>query len=393
MRITVAWKSAFRLSLIDKIYSAASGQQQWPTVLTQIADHVGAVGGMLAFTAPPGQQSFLISGRLDDHCGELYLKHHTWNLWSLAMPIVPPRKTVSLNSLVDQGALRRTAFHADVLLPQAIADQVNWLEPSLVRKGSIGGFGFPLTLQAADRVDDVARRLTPLIGHLSRSLDISLELGRYADGSRQLPEVLNLMPNAALLLDAKGCIMHANPAAETALLRGDGLSLSVDGSLSLTASLPRERQALAKAVAVALSVAEGQDAILGDPLRLSRPSGGAPLLVLIVPLPPPAFVLWQLTGVARALVLIVAPELIPSATTDTLRSLFGLTAAEARVAALVGKGMTGPQTAAALKVFPSTVKTHLSRSFQKIGVRNQGELVHLLSLLPQGLSARPREGS
>jgi DNA-binding CsgD family transcriptional regulator len=122
--------------------------------------------------------------------------------------------------------------------------------------------------------------------------------------------------------------------------------------------------------------------MLGEPLRLTRLSGAAPLLVVPVPLPPPAFSLWELSDTARLLVLIIDPNARNLAAAAALQAGFGLTAAEARVATLIGSGLSGPQAAQVLGVSPATVKTHLGRCFEKLGVRSQVELARMLSALP-----------
>ncbi len=196
------------------------------------------------------------------------------------------------------------------------------------------------------------------------------------------------MPNPALLLDGKGRVTHANPAAEVLLQAGDGLSFSVDGSLQLSAALPAETSALSKALAQALAVATGAGDELGEPLRLSRPSGAAPLLILPVPLPPAAFVMWELLEPSRVLVLIIDPGAPARAASAAIQNAFGLTVAESRVAVLVASGLSGPQTATTLGLSPETVKTHLKRCFEKTGVHSQVGLARLLGALPIG-SIRP----
>jgi DNA-binding CsgD family transcriptional regulator/PAS domain-containing protein len=257
----------------------------------------------------------------------------------------------------------------------------------MAQNGGTGGFGFCLSARGAERADEGVRRLQRLTPHLSRALDASLQLGHLADGTRQLARVLQLMPNPALLLDGKGRITLANPAAELLLRTGDGLALDRDGGLQLAAALPAETAALSTALARALAVASGADDELGEPLRLTRPSGAAPLLVLPVPLPPPAFALWELLEPARVLVLIIDPSARSRAAASAIQATFGLTAAEARVAVLVGSGLSGPQAAATLGISPSTVKTHLKRCFDKTGVHSQVALARLLGALPTDRSS------
>jgi DNA-binding CsgD family transcriptional regulator len=52
----------------------------------------------------------------------------------------------------------------------------------------------------------------------------------------------------------------------------------------------------------------------------------------------------------------------------------GLTPAERRVAALVAKGQTNAEVAAALFLAERTVSSHLTRVYAKLGVRSRTEL-------------------
>ncbi|MGB3866679.1 MAG: helix-turn-helix transcriptional regulator, partial [Xanthobacteraceae bacterium] len=101
-----------------------------------------------------------------------------------------------------------------------------------------------------------------------------------------------------------------------------------------------------------------------------------------VPLPPPAFALWDLLERPRVLVLIVDPGASSQAATAAIQAVFGLTAAETRVAVLIAGGLSGPQVAAKLGLSPETVKTHLKRCFDKTGVHSQVALARLLGALP-----------
>lgn len=194
------------------------------------------------------------------------------------------------------------------------------------------------------------------------------------------------MPNPAVLINARGRIVLANTAAERLLQADDGLSVDGGGGLQMTAAFPAEAAALSKTLAQALAVATGTSDTLGEPLRLKRPSGAPPLLVLPVPLPPPAFELWNLLEPARVLVLIIDPVAQKHSKASTIRSAFGLTLAEARVAILVASGLTGPQTAEALGISASTVKTHLKRCFDKVGVHSQVALARLIATVPIDLT-------
>jgi DNA-binding CsgD family transcriptional regulator/PAS domain-containing protein len=369
-------------SLLNQIYGAIADPARWPEVLTSVSDHVDSVGGMLVYNAPPGGKNMIVLARLDPQYNAVFHKHHVWNPWTRAIKEEPFDHAILCGSLVERRVVHKTAFYADVLAPQKIHDMLCVTHQALTVNGSVGGIGFSLSARGVDRAEQNQRRLQRLVPHLCRALDATLRLGPLVDGSRQLARVLQLMPSAALLLDGKGSIVHANPAAELLLRKGDGLTCVDDGGLRLAAVLPDEHAALSHSLARALRVADGSSDALGEPLRLTRLSHAAPLLVIPVPLPPPAFSLWELSDSARLLVLIIDPSARHRGAAPALQTTFGLTSAEARVATLVGSGLSGPQAAQILDVSPATVKTHLARCFEKMGLRSQVELARILSALP-----------
>lgn len=371
-------------ALLDVIYGAIANPESWPDVLTRTSDHLGAIGGLIT-QVPKRGRPLTVMGRLSPESLETYHKHYQWNLWSEAMRSAPSGKAVAVNSLTELGAIRKTGFYTDVLAPQRIVDAVQFSHQSMRLGGGVGGFGFMLSARGADSIDESLRRLQRLVPHLGRALDVTMRLGDLEDGTRQLGRVLQLLPTPALLLNGSGCITLANPAAEALISSGDGLRAERNGGLRLAAALPTETNALHRALRLSLAVALGAGKELGYPLRLTRPSGAAPLLVLSVPLPPPAFVFWEMLPQARVLVLILDPSTRSRASVDAVQVTFGLTPAEARVAVLIGSGLSGPEAAALLGISPATVKTHLKQCFEKCGVHSQVALARVLGSLPTDL--------
>jgi len=66
---------------------------------------------------------------------------------------------------------------------------------------------------------------------------------------------------------------------------------------------------------------------------------------------------------------------------DLVQSLFGLAPAEARVATLIGAGLSPQQAAEKLGISVKNVRTTLQRVFTKVGVSRQSELAVLLTKL------------
>jgi DNA-binding CsgD family transcriptional regulator len=83
----------------------------------------------------------------------------------------------------------------------------------------------------------------------------------------------------------------------------------------------------------------------------------------------------------RAIVLVrpSAPGRPPDPT--VLRDLLDLTLGEARLAALVGTGLTPRQAASELAISEETARTVLKRVFAKTGVSRQSELAGLMARL------------
>ena len=72
----------------------------------------------------------------------------------------------------------------------------------------------------------------------------------------------------------------------------------------------------------------------------------------------------------------VSAALAPStASIQMATRLFNLTPREASVFEHLAKGHSQSETAAALNIGVSTVKTHLGRLYEKLGVRSQAELM------------------
>jgi DNA-binding CsgD family transcriptional regulator len=370
--------------LLDLIYGAVADPHRWADVLVGVSDHLGAAGGMLAHVPPPSSRKMptQILGRLPEEASAVFREHYVWNPWTIAVAQYSFDKAVSANSLIEPGAIRNTGFYADVLAPWDHADILNINHKALAVDGSVGGFGFCLSVRDAAQAEERVRRLDPLTPHLCRAFEASLLLGARADGKRQLSVILDLMPNAALMLDGRGRVTQANKAAEELLRQSDGIAFDAGGSLQLVSALAGERHALARALKDALDVSAGVGGILSEPVRVSRPSGAAPLLVLAVPLPRPSFPFWELVAPARALVVIVDPAAKSRATAASLQVAYGLTAAEARVALLLASGITGSQMPAALGVTAATIKTHLRRCFEKTGTHSQAELSRLFTMFP-----------
>jgi DNA-binding CsgD family transcriptional regulator len=84
---------------------------------------------------------------------------------------------------------------------------------------------------------------------------------------------------------------------------------------------------------------------------------------------------------ARVIVLLRERKADEPADPSMVRDVLGLTLGEARIAALIGAGLSPRSAASKLGLTEESTRTALKRIFSKLGVSRQSELVALLSKL------------
>jgi DNA-binding CsgD family transcriptional regulator len=184
---------------------------------------------------------------------------------------------------------------------------------------------------------------------------------------------------------AIGCpiprVVRCNPAAQALLARGDGLRLD-DGRVRCV------RAGADQALQRALADASRDEAPTARVLVVPRASGRRPLLVF-------ASGVRDVGGGERRPVAVLVRDVDgpgPHAE-EVLKGLFGLTPAETRLTLAIAEGQSLAEAAEAFGCARETMRTHLSRVFDKTATTRQAELVRLvLGELPPVLSVRARQG-
>src|SRR6201996_2263397 len=160
---------ALENELLDLIYSAVPDPARWSDVLIGVADHLGALGGMLAHVPPPGSKKPVaqILGRLPEEPSAIFREHYAWNPWTVAVARQAPfGKAVSANSLLERGSIQKTDFFADVCKPWGHVDILDINHKSLAADGGVGGFGFCLSAGGTAELEARVHRLHQLSPHL-----------------------------------------------------------------------------------------------------------------------------------------------------------------------------------------------------------------------------------
>lgn len=223
--------------------------------------------------------------------------------------------------------------------------------------------------------------LEALYPHLERvfAAEARLAAARATPGG-VLGHGLDALPDGIALLDAQRHLVFANRAIRRMAEQEDGFTL-VPAGIELPAAATRH--ALDRAVTAALAAASGRVGLLptAGSLALPRSSGRAPWLVRALPLvgDGAGALVPQFRG-AMLMVTDAAQRAAPGAA--LLGRLFGLTPAQASLAAALVAGRSLEDHARRRGVSKETVRSHLAEIRRKTGCRRQAELALLFSRLP-----------
>ena len=207
--------------------------------------------------------------------------------------------------------------------------------------------------------------------HIVRSRLLARSLARAEARGHLASAALDRMAMGVVILDGEGRVAHLNPAARRRLGSECGVTLQTDRlefadpEIEKRLRVLRERQH---------ETAAEPRRLASDLLRAPRDGDRPPLDILAVSLD--GLDLAQ-GGAAMALFLSDADH-ASETPASVLQRLYGLTAAESRVAGEVLRGSGIDEAATHLGLKRETVRTHLKHVFAKVGTTRQADLVRLL---------------
>jgi DNA-binding CsgD family transcriptional regulator len=372
--------------VVGGIYEAALEPTQWPHALGRVASHLDATSAAaividveqdeVGFAAVAGMDP----GALQDYA-DYYVGIDPWNAYLSAHAGGRPYLS---QAVMDDRAFERTEFCRDFLQRYEMFHAMGGFA---VRSGAmvfLCGVQRPRQREAFGAEE--LRRMTQLFPHLERAARIHrrlMQAGGLADG---LTAALDRMPLAAILCDRIARAVWLNRPAEEMARRGDGLRL-VQGRVEAAAGngvSAELRRLIAGAAADGLHVRQrgasnSSFAIeeAGGLLPLARPWPLRPLAAMVTPLPMPASPIDIALDATRpaALLLINDPDRAVQLPTDRLAQAFGLTGAEAKLAAALATGTSLSAYAETAQITIGTARWYLKQALAKTGAHRQSELV------------------
>ena len=348
--------------LLAALFRGLDGQHPWEEFLERLAAWLGASFATLIITAPgmdaPG--TFITPGA-DPVTAQAYLASYF-----TADPFrgLPEGQVLSFREFV-QGLASRDLERYRTFLDAVGGDQVLGVDLSLGRQ-----FEARVRLTRDRLLPNFAREhrdaLQSLVPHLRIALQLYEQLQRSGAERGAWRGAIDGMGVATVIVGGDGLIVDANAAAEALLKAGNGVRRN-RGRLWFDDA--RHRAALA-------ALLDQPDPRAG-PIRIKVERQDMPALAIVArPMPVPALG----SGKGAIALFMAATGDEPRIEAQAIRELYGLTPAEARLAAELSGGRSLPGAAAKLAITHNTARVHLRAIFAKTGARRQSHLVSLLRI-------------
>lgn len=366
--------------LIASIYEAALDDAQWEGLIGRFARVLGAQGGLLYSVDFSNASSSLgdqgnelsASSGMDVSFLKSYTDYYTFiNVWQKNEDVLKEGVAVTSSMLFPDEHLPNTEFGNDWLRPQNLFYALGGViarnghhaaKASLVRSRSDGPF----------LAEDVAIWQI-IVDHMRRALSLRRRVIQDRSAVHSGLACLDLLTQGVILISAQGGIVYINTKAERYLIERKGLFLTHHHQLRASkAGLDKKFQTMV--MGCILTGTNRSLRAAGGAIRLEGEEGT--LCAFITPLPANRLHIDLSRCVAA--VFLSDPSEQPVGLPDRVRVLYGLTAAEARLASALIAGESVKEYASDSGLSVHTVRTHLKAVAGKIGVRRQSDILRVV---------------
>ncbi|TSD85000.1 helix-turn-helix transcriptional regulator [Mycobacterium sp. KBS0706] len=243
------------LGLIDQIYDAGIGNEDWFAVLRQLGAALGGESVVLRRISPAASCPATMATETDPDYVERYQAHYRQLLPLLPMlPMLEPGATFAHSALIPDAEYRRTEFYNDFMRPQGKDHGLYWVD--FDRRDLSAMLSVWRPGRRADWDDDQVRMLRAIGPHLRRALRIERGLaavGTSAPAAALPPPPARRWPLTPRECDCLTWISRGASSKEAARR----LSLSVYTVNEYVASAMRKLGAGSRAEAVAMALLSG----------------------------------------------------------------------------------------------------------------------------------------
>lgn len=363
-------------TIVEAIYDSIADTSRWHDTLDRIRER--ACGHLAALAVVDTARSM---SRFSVTCGDPVLLGPLVSEYSAGVPFYSslPKMEIDVPFTVDslyemQGPdARQTWLDSRITREWVVPNNLDdffWV--ALMRQPNRVGTLIIITHKdrpqiSSDDLHDVAM----LAPHVRRAVTISDMFETERRTADIFRHVVESLAHAVVVVAADMSILFANSAAEALLREGTAMS-SARGHLLF--AYAHANAAVGRAVALGT-----RDEFALGPAGINVPLArtAVPAVAHVMPLAR-RDVSARVTQRAAAAIFVAAAGTGPLPAVEAFGALFGLTAAEKRVAGHVAAGLTRGEIAGASGVSDGTVKSQLAAIYDKTGTSDQRELQLLI---------------
>jgi DNA-binding CsgD family transcriptional regulator len=355
-------------TLIGNIYDSAIDRPLWVSVLAKCAQFIVGSGAALLVEDAAGE-----TRNAKYYCGidPYFAELHGFDVLAVERGLAEIGEPISIADVMPYERFLATRPSWEWPKSQGIVDA---LIVALDKTTTSATYLVIFRHERHGRVNDEARKRMRLIApHVRRSVLIGKLIDLSTAEATMFADALNCIKDGLLFVDAQGRIVHANVSghalvSEGSLLRSDG-----------------QRPAFADPTADRLwydlvqMAARGDDAFgaQGIALAVAESRCGERYVAHALPLTSAARRRGVVSHAAVAALFVHRAVLDAPSPSKILAKAYRLTPTELRVLLAIVQVGGIPETAVAMGVAETTVKTHLRRLFDKTGASRQADLASL----------------
>jgi DNA-binding CsgD family transcriptional regulator len=360
--------------LIGEIYDAALDPSLWSDVLGKAGRFVGGPVAAIFAKSPTALTGtvYYHSGGKDPSYRQLYFdKYIKFDPTTTAQYFSEVGQPMAVADIMPYQEFLETRFYKEWVQPQGMVDAVTAvLDKSVTSAALFAVFRY----QSDGVVDDETRqRMRLIVPHIRRAVLIGRLVDLRVADAAGLADTLDGLSAAMCVVDPDGRIVHANAACHVLIDAGDFLS-AIRGRIVA-------REAKVDQTLRELFAAAGAGAAIGT-RGIALPlvaRDGSHYVAHVLPLTSGARRLAGIAYSATAALFICRVAAEVRSPPEVIARAYNLTPTELRVLlAIVDVGGV-PESAVALGIAESTVKTHLGRLFVKTRARRQADLVKIVT--------------
>jgi DNA-binding CsgD family transcriptional regulator len=369
---------ALLMNAIEAIYDAAPDPLGWPRALGAIAEYFGDVGAILIWYRDNGTFGTIVSEKL-----AAAQKDYEENGWASRDIKAIRAREFGYMFNGEPFADRHIGYDEEMKNHPCSVEffakhGLGWI--GAVSVSPDPHVGVVLSVQRDARIreqfsDEELEALRRISRNVEKSLRLSVKLLNAEATNVGLGEALARIGIGVFALDSRGCVLFSNPAAKR--LMGDEIQVA-QGRLRFRGS----SSAVRLDEAISQSLRGIAPDLLNDPkpVLVQAEASDRRLAIYVLPIFQPILAERFLTH-TRAIVLAIEQKLSDPADPGVVRDLLGLTLGEAKIAAMIGAGLSPRDAAEKLGIKEDTARTVLKKVFSKTGISRQSELVALLTKL------------